>query len=199
MPADIWSSFFNLEYYERYLAGPIINFTKVLYKLRILSVLEDWALEVKLCLLLGLSIIVSTVVALEPQEIGRGRSDEVMNLDVGPNNPGTKLHFGTHGFAAPAIPQFAEVSPGAMVHQSKMYRDESRILCINARSILNQTSALENSTTNSADRATVSSAMAQMSANSSMSNVMLSKTDLVQTESALNKTLSMSNRTEMLA
>jgi polyhydroxyalkanoate synthesis regulator phasin len=150
-------------------------------------------------LILVLSIIVSTVAALEPQEIGRGRSGAVVNLDAGPNNSGTKLHFGTQGFAAPAIPQFAEVSPGAMVHQSKIYRDESRRLYSNARTILNQTSDLENSTRQSTERAVASSAMAEVSANSSMSNVLQCKTYLDTTMSALNKTLAISNRTEMLA
>ena len=137
--------------------------------------------------------------ALEPQEIGWGRSSAVVNLDAGPNNSGTKLHFGTEGFAAPAIPQFAEVSPGAMVHQSKMYRDESKKLYSNARSILNQTSDLENSTRLSYDRVAALSAMAEVSANSSMSNVLQCKTYLNKTVSALNKTIVMSNRTEMLA
>ena len=117
-------------------------------------------------MILVLSIIVSTVAALEPQEIGRGRSGAVVNLDAGPNNSGTKLHFGTEGFAAPSIPQFVEVSPGAMVHQSKMYRDESRSLYGNVRTILNQTSALENSTRQSTEKAAASSAMAEASANS---------------------------------
>jgi polyhydroxyalkanoate synthesis regulator phasin len=150
-------------------------------------------------LLLILSIIVSTVAALEPQEIGRGRSGAVVNLDAGPNNSGIKLHFGTEGFAAPSIPQFAEVSPGAMVHQSKMYRDESRRLYSNACSILNQTSDLENSTRQSTERATASSAMAEVSANSSMSNAEQCKIYLSQTGSALSKTIATSNRTEMLA
>jgi hypothetical protein len=150
-------------------------------------------------LILVLSIIVSTVAALEPQEIGWGRSSAVVNLDAGPNNPGTKLHFGTEGFAAPAIPQFAEVSPGAMVHQSKIYRDESRRLYSNARTILNQTSDLENSTRQSTEMAIASSAMAEVRANSSMTNVLQCKTYLNKTVSALNKTIVMSNRTEMLA
>lgn len=136
--------------------------------------------------------------ALEPQEIGRGRSCTVINLDAGPNNPGTKLHFGTEGFAAPSIPQFAEVSPGAMVHQAKLYRDESRKLYSNACTILNRTSDLENSTRKSTERAAASSAMAEVSANSSMSNVIQCKAYLGQTVSALNKTLAMSNRTETL-
>ena len=122
-----------------------------------------------------LSIIVSTVAALEPREIGRGRSGAVVNLDAGPNNSGTKLHFGTEGFVAPSIPQFVEISPGAMVHQSKMYRDESRRLYSNACSILNQTSDLENSTRQSTEMAAASSAMARVSANSSMSNGMQCK------------------------
>ena len=150
-------------------------------------------------MLLVLSIIVSTVAALEPQEIGRGRSGAVVNLDAGPNNSGTKLHFGTEGFVAPSIPQFVEISPGAMVHQSKMYRDESRILYSNVSTILNQTLDLENSTRQSTEKAAASSAMAEVSANSSMSNVMKCKTYLDQTGSALNKTIAMSNRTEMLA
>ncbi len=137
--------------------------------------------------------------ALEPQEIGRGRSGAVVNLDAGPNNSGTKLHFGTEGFAAPSIPQFVEVSPGAMVYQSKMYRDESRRLYSSARTVLNQTSYLENSTRHSTEKAAASSAMAEVSSNSSMSNVMQCKTYLKQTGSALNKTIAMSNRTEMLA
>jgi hypothetical protein len=156
-------------------------------------------IRIKIVFLLVLSIIVSTAAALEPQEIGRGRSCKVVNLDAGPNGSGTKLHFGTEGFASPSIPQFVEVSPGAMVHQAKMYRDESRRLYSNACTILNQTSDLENSTRQSTEMATASSAMAEVNANSSMSNAIRCKAYLDQTVSALNKTLAISNSTEIFA
>jgi hypothetical protein len=132
-------------------------------------------------------------------EIGRGRSNIIVNLDAGPKSSGNTMHFGTQGFAAPAIPQFAELSPGAMVHKSKMYRDESRSLYADARTILNRTSVLGDFAEQSSEKSAASEENARMSANSSLSNSLLCKAYLGQAKSVFNKTSSMVNTTERLA
>lgn len=86
-----------------------------------------------------------------------------------------------------------------MVHQAKMYRDESRRLYSNACGILNQTSKLENSTRQSTEMAIASSAIAEVSAKSSMSNLIQCRAYLNRTLSALDKTLAVSNSTKIFA
>lgn len=149
--------------------------------------------------LLALLFIISTVTAQGPMEIGRGKSNVIVNLDVGSKNSGNTMHFGTQGFAAPTIPQFAELSPGIMVHQAKLYRDESRSLYADARTILNRTSVLRDYSEQSSERSAASEENARMSANSSLSNSLLCKTYLDHAKSTFNKTSAMVNRTEKLA
>jgi hypothetical protein len=132
-------------------------------------------------------------------EIGRGRSNVIVNLDEGPKSSGNTMHFGSQGFAAPAIPQFAELSPGVMIHQSKMYRDESRKLYADAQTILNRTSVAGDFAEHNSERSAASEENARMSANSSLSNSMLCKAYLDQARSVFDNTSAMVNATERLA
>lgn len=132
-------------------------------------------------------------------EIGRGKSNAIVNLDVGSKNSGNTMHFGTQGFAAPTISQFAELSPGSMVHQAKMYRDESRKLYADARTILNRTSILGDYAKQSSEKSAASEENARISANSSLSNSLLCKAYLDHAKSTFNKTSAIVNRTERLA
>ncbi|MBC7079737.1 MAG: hypothetical protein H5T42_04610 [Methanothrix sp.] len=73
--------------------------------------------------------------AQEPLWLGRGATEDVMNLNVGARSPGYVPAFGTSGFAAPASPQVMALSTSAMVHQaesllSEMKRERDEILSI---------------------------------------------------------------------
>lgn len=121
-----------------------------------------------------------------------------MNLDAGQTPSAKAPYFGTRGFAAPAISQVAEVSPGAMVHQAKKYRDESMAIYNSAREVLNQTSDASDAAERSSMRAAASEEVAMNSANSSMSNALLCNAYLGQTISVYNRTLAVGKRTVML-
>jgi hypothetical protein len=177
----------------------MLCFSKVLYKIRFETKMEGLVIRRRFVPLLALLFIISTVTALGPVEIGRGKSNVIVNLDAGQKSSGNTMHFGTQGFAAPAIPQFAELSPGTMVHQAKLYRDESRKLYADARTILNRTSVAGDFAEQSSEKSAASEENSRMSANSSLSNSLLCKAYLDQAKSMFNKTLAMVNRTESLA
>jgi hypothetical protein len=79
-------------------------------------------------MLLMLILLVSPFNCQEPLDLGNGRGGKIINLDMGASKPGYKPFIGNTGFVAPPIPQTMVLSPGIMVHQAKMLRDESASL-----------------------------------------------------------------------
>lgn len=140
----------------------------------------------------------SNIAALEPLNLGKGKSEIVVNLDAGQTPSANKAYFGTGGFIAPLVSQVAEVSPGAMVHQSKKYRDESMAVYKNALDVLNRTSDAGNAALQSSARAATSEGEAKSGANSSKGNALLCNAYLSEAVSVFNRTLAVSQRAEML-
>ncbi|HEX7445365.1 MAG TPA: hypothetical protein VF300_03160 [Methanothrix sp.] len=86
---------------------------------------------------------------IEPLYLGRGLSDQVINLDAGAGFSGHSYNFAATGFVAPRMPQPMALSPNIMVTQArklmdeaKAARDESVSARDEAEAIYNETQAL---------------------------------------------------------
>jgi hypothetical protein len=84
--------------------------------------------------------------AVEPLYVGRGVSDQVVNLDAGAARTGSHYSFTKSGFAAPGMPQSRIVSTSIFLHQAEKLRDE-------VRAIRDQTERLHNLTEGLAEHA----------------------------------------------
>ena len=86
---------------------------------------------------------------IEPLYLGRGLSDQVINLSAGAGFSGHSYNFAATGFVAPRMPQPMALSPNIMVTQArklmdeaKAARDESVSARDEAEAIYNKTQAL---------------------------------------------------------
>jgi hypothetical protein len=77
--------------------------------------------------------------AVEPQALGKGRSDQVMNLEAGARTSPLASSFGSGGFVPPSTPQPMQLSSAVMVYQSEKLRDQSESLFWKTSDLLNQT------------------------------------------------------------
>ena len=101
-----------------------------------------WSTIFRAVLLLMLILLISPFNGQELLTLGNGRGLKVLNLDMGAANLGYKPSFGTTGFVAPSIPQTIVLSPGVMVHQAKILRDESASMRDESAVLLNETKTL---------------------------------------------------------
>jgi hypothetical protein len=136
-----------------------------------------------------------------------------VNLDQGARQEGVVPYFGAAGFAAPRSPQPLEVDPGAMVHQSKGYRDATRELYLRSSELLNRTALLAGDVENNwikVDQSTKKVAELQVeakesadkstfSAADSRSSALLAKDYLDETAALCNQTLAAAIRMDALA
>ena len=74
--------------------------------------------------------------------LGQGKTDRVINLDIGARGGASPPHFGSGGFVSPKIPQPMVLSPGILVYQSQKLRDECEDIRQESRELLNQTITL---------------------------------------------------------
>lgn len=108
-------------------------------------------------MLLFCAIAVTLSAAMEPQYLGRGRIDQVINLETGARASAAAPYFGSGGFVAPLTPQTKELSSAALVYQSEKLRDESELalqeiqdLCGQIRELAERMETLENSSAKNA-------------------------------------------------
>ncbi|HWQ20575.1 MAG TPA: hypothetical protein VN455_12405 [Methanotrichaceae archaeon] len=125
-----------------------------------------------------------------------------VNLDQGARQEGVVPYFGAAGFAAPKSPQPLEVDPGAMVHQSRGYRDSTRDLYMKSYELLNQTALLAGDVEQNwikVDQSTKKVAelqiMAKKSADGSKVSASDSRMSAVQAKDYLNETAALCNQT----
>lgn len=133
------------------------------------------------------------------KDLGKGKSNQVINLDLGAKNSGSFPYFGVQGFAAPSIPQFAEVSPGYLVYQSKKYRDEAKMLYASACTVLDQTEAALELTIKSSQMAEAFKDETRANANASKLSEGLCQKYLGESISMYNMTFVSSEKTRQLA
>lgn len=100
-------------------------------------------------LLLLLLALADLSAAIEPLYIGRGVSDQVVNLDTGAAKPGIQHYFSRSGFVPPSVPQVRIVSTSIYLYQAEKLRDE-------AQAIHDDTERLHNLTMNLAEQAEMS-------------------------------------------
>ena len=101
-----------------------------------------WSTIFRAILLLMLILLISPFNGQDPLALGNGRGLKVLNLDMGAANLDFKPSFGTTGFVAPSIPQIIVLSPGMMMHQAKILRDESASMRDESAIIFNKTKTL---------------------------------------------------------
>jgi hypothetical protein len=87
----------------------------------------------------------------QPLGLGNGRSNKVVNLDMGASQPGYRPFMGERGFVAPNIPQIMALSPGAMIFQAKIIRDESASIRDETEALLSSSKDLAIEVRNTAD------------------------------------------------
>lgn len=80
--------------------------------------------------------------AVEPQPLGHGRIDDVLNLQTGARASAFAPHLGPEGFAPPTTPQPKAVSSAMMVEESERLLDESRALYEQTALLYNRSLAL---------------------------------------------------------
>lgn len=113
----------------------------------------------------------------------------MINLDMGARSSVITPYFGAQGFAAPRTPQPMQLDPGAMVHQSRMLRDDTMDIRNQASAILNRTEILAEGIEEGSQRVGILEVRARMSADLSRRNAELA-------EAYLNRTVSIYNETQ---
>jgi hypothetical protein len=103
---------------------------------------EVLTINIKILLVLLILLSLPVALATEPVSLGHGKREQIINLDRGAAGSAIVLPFMSSGFVAPAVPQAMELDPGALVHQSGRFRDDSAALFQETYRLLNQTIAL---------------------------------------------------------
>jgi len=98
-----------------------------------------------------LILLVPLIYCQEPLNLGRGSTAKAINLDIGAIEPGYKPFMSNMGFSAPQVPQAMALSPGAMIHQAQLFRDQSASMMDETSDILNKTKALADQAQRAAD------------------------------------------------
>ncbi|NMB85651.1 MAG: hypothetical protein A4E44_00755 [Methanosaeta sp. PtaB.Bin018] len=80
--------------------------------------------------------------AMEPQTLGHGRIDDVLNLQTGARASASAPHIGPGGFAPPTTPQPKALSSAMMVEESERLLAESRALYEQTALLYNRSLAL---------------------------------------------------------
>jgi hypothetical protein len=193
-------------FFEASHEGNIINglhglIWKKLYIKRDL-LMASGGMTIRTIILLTIMLMVSSAAALEPIYIGGGRDGSAVNLDQGARQEGVVPFFGPAGYAAPRSPQPLEVDPGAMVHQSRGYRDATRDLYLKSSEILNQTALLAGGVEQNrikVDQSTKKAAELQVMAKKSADDTRVSANDsrrsAVHARDYLNETVALCNQT----
>lgn len=128
--------------------------------------------------------------AMQPQVLGKGRMDQVMNLEAGPKTSSALApRFGSGGFAPPMTPQPMQLSSAAMVHQSEKLRDQSESLFWKTSALLNQTRDLAKKVEDLENSSRENAARSEQSA-------MLSHSKLEETKSIYNETRASARKIE---
>lgn len=138
-------------------------------------------ISIRIILLIILSTTVLSAAAIQPQALGKGRMDQVINLETGVRTSALAPYFGSGGFVLPSTPQPMQISPSSMVYQSEKLRDESK-------GIFQETSDLLNQSQDLTKKVRDLEASARENALQSEQSAMLAKSELEETRLIYNET-----------
>ncbi|MGA9099669.1 MAG: hypothetical protein WB392_12140, partial [Methanotrichaceae archaeon] len=148
----------------------------------------------KAILMLMIILLVPSIYCQEPLYLGRGSAGKTINLDVGAIEPGYKPFLSNTGFSAPQVPQVMALSPGIMVHQAKMFRDQSASMKDATSDLLNRTKAFADQAQKAADNATTLAEQAGNDVNASSNYASQAKGSLSEIKLIYNNALAESDR-----
>ena len=146
-------------------------------------------ISIKIILLVILSVTILSATAMQPQVLGKGRLDQVMNLEAGARTSALASSFGSGGFVPPSTPQPMELSSAVMVYQSEKLRDQSEGLFRKTSDLLNQTRDLSKMVEDLEDSSRENAIRSEQSA-------MLSQRELEETKSIYNETRTSARKIE---
>jgi len=149
-------------------------------------------ISIRIILLVVLSTTLLSAAAMQPQALGKGRMDQVINLETGARNSASAPYFGGAGFALPSTPQPMQISQSSMIFQSEKLRDESK-------SIFEETSDLLNQSQDLAENVRDLEASARENALQSEQSAMLAKSELEETRLIHNETRAIARKAEIWA
>jgi hypothetical protein len=150
-------------------------------------------------LVLALLLVISLSNALEPLNLGSGKREGVINLDMGATDPSHKPFMSPTGFVSPAVPQIMALSPSAMVHQARMLRDEAEAMRNEAADILNRTEAVSLEVQKNAKTVSALSEQVRADSSSCTESAISAEARLKETRSIYNSTLDTAQHTSALA
>ncbi len=147
-------------------------------------------ISIRIILLVMLFATILSTSAMQPQVLGKGRMDQVINLESGSKTSSALASsFGSGGFVPPAVFQPMQLSSAAMVYQSEMLRDQSEDIFWKTSDLLNQTMNLAKNVNDLENSSRENAARSEKSA-------MRSQSELEKTKSIYNETRAFARRIE---
>ena len=154
------------------------------------------AIAISLLLLL---ILAGLTAATEPLYLGKGVSDQVVNLDAGAAQSGSHHYFTSSGFAAPAVSQPRIVSVGIFLYQAEKLRDEAQAIRDDTERLHNLTVNLAEDVDRNAEQIKALTEEVRSNAESSSKNAAAAEDCLGRMLRLYNETLDLSRDIEALA